>query len=201
MRGGDDSIGVSGIYARKYAQSFARHLLGLPQAKKYLLFRADSALKNPYKGFDYLEAAVKILKSKAHQYDDLELIVFGSSENSEIKKRLALPCYFFGYLHDTYSLNLLYNVADVFCMPSLAEAFGQTALESIFCGTLVVAFDVGGLPDFVSEKTGYLAKYEDAEDFASGIEACLQRGKIDNESVIEMCKAERVVKKHCEMWG
>lgn len=186
---------------RPLDKAFCRQVLNLPKDKKIVLFGADSALTNPYKGFEYLVKALQKLKEDSGIKDEeILLVIFGSSENSEIKMRLALPCHFFGYLHDTYSLNLLYNAADVFCMPSLAEAFGQTALESIFCGTPVVAFDVGGLPDFVSEKTGYLAKYEDADDFASGIEACLQCGRIDNESMIEMCKAERVVKKHCEMW-
>ncbi len=180
-------------------KSFCREVLNLPQNKKFILFGADSALNNPYKGFSYLESALKVLKKK-HQCSDLELIVFGSSENTEIKERLAFPCHFFGYLHDMYSLNLLYNAADVFCMPSLAEAFGQTALESIFCGTPVVAFNVGGVPDFVSEKTGYLAKYKDADDFAKGIELRIQNSNIDNKITIERYKSKNIVKEHFLMW-
>jgi len=53
---------------------------------------------------------------------------------------------------------LAYNAANVFAMPSLEEAFGQTALEAIACGTPVAAFGAGGIVDTVRhEQTGLLA--------------------------------------------
>ena len=197
--GGYISIALSQKSLRICANIQARRLLGLRPDRRYLLFGADSALTNPYKGFEYLVKALNLLKQK-EQYNDIELIVFGSSKNESIEQKLPYPCHFFGYLHDVYALNLLYNAADVFCMPSLAEAFGQTALESVFCGTSVVAFDVGGLPDFVLEKTGYLAKYEDVEDFACGVELCLQLDRIDNELVIGACSSAKIIKQHEAVW-
>ena len=197
--GGYISIALSQKSLRICANIQARRLLGLRPDRRYLLFGADSALTNPYKGFEYLVKALNLLKQK-EQYNDIELIVFGSSKNESIEQKLPYPCHFFGYLHDVYALNLLYNAADVFCMPSLAEAFGQTALESVFCGTPVVAFDVGGLPDFVLEKTGYLAKYEDVEDFACGVELCLQLDRIDNELVIGACSSAKIIKQHEAVW-
>ena len=41
------------------------------------------------------------------------------------------------------------------------------------CGSPVVGFNVGGIPDMVSEKTGYLAKYKDEDDLAKGIDYIL----------------------------
>ena len=38
------------------------------------------------------------------------------------------------------------------------------------CGTPVVGFEVGGIPEMIDhKKTGYLAKYKSAEDLAKGI--------------------------------
>ena len=184
---------------KKQDKSFCRNVLNLPREKKLILFGADSALINPYKGFDFLVKALDILSSK-EKYQDVELIIFGSSRNKVIEESIKYPCHFFGYLYDKYSLNLLYNAADVFCMPSLAEAFGQTALESVFCGTPVVAFNVGGLPDFISEQTGYLANYKDFEDFERGLEICFNKTDIQNDKVINMCTDKNILKSHIEIW-
>ena len=55
-------------------------------------------------------------------------------------------------------------------VPSIQEAFGQTASEAHACSTPVVAFSIGGLIDIVShQKTGYLAKPYDPESLAYGI--------------------------------
>jgi glycosyltransferase involved in cell wall biosynthesis len=44
---------------------------------------------------------------------------------------------------------LLYQASDVFVIPSLEEAFGQSALEAVACGAVVAGFSVGGIPDIV----------------------------------------------------
>ena len=50
------------------------------------------------------------------------------------------------------------------------EAFGQTASESLACGTPVVAFGATGLLDIVEHHiNGYLAKPFDTPDLAAGI--------------------------------
>lgn len=41
--------------------------------------------------------------------------------------------------------------ADAFCLPSLYEGFGLTALEAMACGTPVVVSDRGSLPEVVSD--------------------------------------------------
>ena len=72
-------------------------------------------------------------------------------------------------------MSLVYNAANIFIAPSLAEAFGYIVMESLCCGTPVVGFDVGGIPDMISHKeNGYLAKYKDSEDIADGIIFCIE---------------------------
>jgi glycosyltransferase involved in cell wall biosynthesis len=44
--------------------------------------------------------------------------------------------------------------ADFYLLPTYADTFGYTALEAQACGAVVLASDVGSLPEFVSEQTG-----------------------------------------------
>ena len=55
-------------------------------------------------------------------------------------------------------------------MPDLADVLALVSLESAACGTPVVSFKVGGMPDLVRPMvTGYLADPESVEDFRNGI--------------------------------
>jgi glycosyltransferase involved in cell wall biosynthesis len=65
---------------------------------------------------------------------------------------------------------LLYSAADVLVAPSMQENLSNTVMESLACGTPVVAFDIGGMPDMIDhQKSGYLAVPFDHIDLAKGI--------------------------------
>jgi glycosyltransferase involved in cell wall biosynthesis len=77
-----------------------------------------------------------------------------------------------GYLDDPRILATFYSAADLFVLPSLEDNLPQTGLEAMACGTPVVAFAVGGIPDFTHDgQTGQLAKRGDVVDLARQIEA------------------------------
>ena len=177
---------------------FCREILNLSKDKKIILFGADSALSNPYKGFDFLVEAINLLyNNKTFNYDDIELVIFGSSYNEIISKKLKYKTTFMGYLHDEYTISLLYNAADVFCISSIAENYPNTVLEALHCNTPVVGFNVGGIPDLVCEKTGYLAKYKDYKDFSNGIMTVLQNNNYDTTLTV---KQENIIDRHIDLW-
>ena len=78
---------------------------------------------------------------------------------------------YFGKIDDNITLSLIYSAADVMVVPSIMEAFGQSASEAIAYGTPVVAFNIVGLSDIVEHKeNGYLAKAYDTVELARGIQ-------------------------------
>jgi glycosyltransferase involved in cell wall biosynthesis len=148
--------------------SVARQLLGLPPNRRLVLFGAVNAIQDPRKGAALLFSALKELH-QAGEHHNIELVVFGDAPPAQ-PPDLGFPTHYLGFLHDDISLTLLYSAADVMVVPSVQEAFGQTATEACACGTPVVAFDNSGVQDVVEhQKNGYLARGLDASDLARGI--------------------------------
>ena len=68
-------------------------------------------------------------------------------------------------------LPVYYSAADVCVVPSFYESFGLAALESMACGTPVVASRVGGLSTVIQHgSTGYLKSWRCPEAFANSLE-------------------------------
>ncbi|OAG27027.1 glycosyltransferase family 4 protein [Thermodesulfatator autotrophicus] len=164
----------------------SRELWNLPKNKKLILFGAMSATSDINKGFKELSEALKMLNLK-----DIEFVVFGSSKPQNAPD-FKFETHYVGHLYDDISLVTLYNAVDVMVVPSLQENLSNTIMESLSCGTPVVAFDVGGNSDMIEHKVnGYLAKPFDIEGLASGIEWILNNA--DYKSLRQNAR-EKVVK-------
>ena len=69
-----------------------------------------------------------------------------------------------------------YNAADVCVVPSYYESCGLVALESLACGTPVVASDVGNLRDVIRQgQTGYVVADNTPQRLAEKITLVLSR--------------------------
>jgi glycosyltransferase involved in cell wall biosynthesis len=99
----------------------------------------------------------------------MELIVFGKS-NQNVFSSLPYKTNDLGMLKEESKIVQAYNAADLFILPSLEDNLPNTIMESLSCGTPVVAFSTGGIPEMIDHKVnGYLAEYKNAEDLANGI--------------------------------
>ncbi|GAB3200548.1 glycosyltransferase involved in cell wall biosynthesis [Pontibacter aydingkolensis] len=143
----------------------ARRILNLPSDRKLVLFGAKNGTEDVNKGFKQLIEALDKIEN-----NNVELLIFGSSKPKN-PTDFKFKANYIGSLHDNVSLKLLYSAADVMVVPSIQEAFGQTASESLSCGTPVVAFGATGLLDIVDHQSnGYLAANYNTNDLAKGID-------------------------------
>jgi glycosyltransferase involved in cell wall biosynthesis len=69
-----------------------------------------------------------------------------------------------------------YSAMNMLVLPSLDDNLPQSGLEAMACGTPVVAFATGGIPDYVRHgETGLLARTGDEEELAAGIKWLVER--------------------------
>lgn len=154
-------------------KTFAREVLNLPQDKKLILYGSAPRINDINKGFSHLCGALQELRGRKVGTQS-ELVIFGSS-GLDVQAAIEMRVNVVGKVLDDATLALLYSAADVTCVPSITEAFGQTASESMACGTPVVAFRTSGLTDVVDhEDNGYLAAPFESSDLARGIEWVLE---------------------------
>lgn len=126
-----------------------RNKYNISKEKIVLLFAANG-IDSPYKGMDVLEMALELVEDK----EKYELVVVGNgSQNSNLS---YYNCCYMGYINNDKKMNELYNLADVFILPSRAENFPCSILESMSAGTPVIASAIGGIIEQVDEKTGWL---------------------------------------------
>jgi glycosyltransferase involved in cell wall biosynthesis len=149
-------------------QRLARQLLGLPQDCPLLLWGAMGGGNDPRKGIDLLLAALTQLRSELTLHD-LQLVVFGQ-HSPQSPPQLGFPVHYTGHFYDDLSLRALYSAADAMVIPSRQDNFPNTGLEAHACGTPVVAFNIGGMPDIVADRvTGALAEPFEPESLSGAI--------------------------------
>jgi glycosyltransferase involved in cell wall biosynthesis len=160
-------------------QAEARRAWDLPADRRIMLYGALNATRDRRKGFPELLAAVRRFAATESARDTL-LVVFGDDE-PEDRPDFGIETRYVGMVRDDARLAQLYSAADLYVMPSLQEAFGKTLIESMACGTPVVAFRSGGSVDIIGhEDDGYLARPFVPDDLALGMEWCLERLRGDD---------------------
>ncbi len=135
------------------AKDAARAHFQLPQDRRMILFGA-AGLDDPRKGFAHLKAALEFLASDSQSSGEPPpmLVCFGGG-SSDLSNDLAFPSHGLGSLNSIEDLRAAYSLADVFVCPSREDNLPNTVVESISCGTPVVGFKVGGIPDLIEDRS------------------------------------------------
>jgi D-inositol-3-phosphate glycosyltransferase len=166
----------------------ARQYLGFGNGKIILFVgRID-----PLKGIDKLIRAIPYLQN----VQGLRLMIIGGGEHSqrEIEQLRKLvrnlniqdSITFVGLVKHS-ELPYFYSAADTCVIPSYYESFGLVALESLACGTPVVATDVGNFMSIIRQgETGYVVADNTPHHLADKIGLLLSRPSPDIESALSI---------------
>ena len=146
-----------------------REKLRIAPEKKVLSLGAR-AITDRYKGIPEFLAALATRPELAERF---VVLLFGEGE-LDLPANLDVRA--LGRLNSAEEIAQVYQASDLFVSPSAMETFGMALAEAQACGTPVVAFDVGGVRDAVSDECAeYLVPNGDFESLLNALEKVLEK--------------------------
>jgi glycosyltransferase involved in cell wall biosynthesis len=143
----------------------ARLKLGISTNKKIILFGADRAMTDPRKGFHLLLEALQVFNGDKNQY---KMLIVGDDLKSDSIE--GFEAHSIGIVKDESLMHALFCSADLFVAPSVEENLSNMIMESIACGTPVLAFNIGGNPDMIDHlSNGYLVNEVSGKALSDGL--------------------------------
>lgn len=193
--------GVNTKVYREQDKKELRKKYGIDEQKIVLMFAA-SQLNNPYKGIQTLVSALENVKNKSRY----ALLICGKGDSLPINKEYII--YNMGYIEDDIKMSELYALSDVFILPSVAENFPCTILESMACGTPVIASRVGGVAEQIDEHTGWMFDVGDRgqlkviiERFQRDEGLCKAMANRCREKIINMYSEEKMLQEYKKLYA
>ena len=168
----------------------ARRKLGLPENASVLLFVAVHVRSNPWKDWTTVR---KSAESLARRMPEEPILFLGLGEKAREERLGKTRIQTKPYLSDPKEVALHYQAADLFLHAAKADTFPNAVIESLACGTPVVATRIGGIPEQIralapptakdleknpcseDQATGALAAPGDAEGMAAAAQWLLER--------------------------
>jgi len=158
----------------------------------------------PIKGVSCLLEALARLREKR---DDFALDIVGDGPNrteyEELTYKLGLrDVVRFQGLKTKQEVARFMQRCDFFVLPSLFETFGVTLIEAMACGKPVIASDIGGPKEIVTEKVGKLVPPGDSETLAEAVDYMLDHYReYDPEKIVQYVRQRysyQAVGKECD---
>jgi len=200
-------VPIDGEIFRPLDRGVARATLKVPLDRK-IVFVGAADLDAPRKGARYAVAALERLQELRRQQDVFVLVAGAGGEG--FLRKIRQPGLATARLPDDVDeaeLALVFQAADVFLSPSIADAGPMMVAESLLCGTPVVAFDLAFASDLLtSPDAGYRSAVGDVDGLAAGLASVLEANGGDR--VARACReaaaafeAKRVAAAYVDLYG
>jgi glycosyltransferase involved in cell wall biosynthesis len=145
----------------------ARHELDLSPGSKVVLFVGNRTLSNQFKDYATIENAVSNIAARSNGKQIVFLCVGEKASERQIDSTVLR---FIDYQDDPGKIAQFYQASDVFLHAAHADNFPLTVLESLACGTPVVATATGGITEQIDNgKTGFLVPNGDSYTMAERV--------------------------------
>mgnify|MGYP001163517080 CR=1 FL=1 len=139
---------IPNSYFEQIDQFGCKKALGLKDGKPTILFISGN-LNAEHKGGWMIEEIIRTIPPNKVQF----LLVGDGCPNVSNSWNVR----HIGFIQDEITLQFAYNAADILIHPAPIDNLPNTVAESMSCGTPVLAFKTGGIPEMiVPDKSGWL---------------------------------------------
>jgi len=153
-------------------KAFSKRNAGIEPDVTTIMFGACDAKENR-KGFKGLLNAIDYCLADERfrsLVDRKKVMIISVGEADTAIKGLNIPLMAKGYIDSDDEMAAAFNMADIFVLPSLEDNLPNTMLEAMACGTPIISFKVGGMPDvIVDNENGKLVERGDERSLGKAI--------------------------------
>lgn len=142
----------------------------LEKDTKIFLFSSYS-IWDKRKGLDRVLEALELVKKKINSYN-FALVVIGHIDK-EIQVDASFPVFCTGLVKSQIELAKIYSSVNYFINASYEEAFAQTPLEAMACGTPVISTPCSGASDLIRSFNGIICDSFDVSALQRGIQKAI----------------------------
>ena len=151
--------GIDTSIFMKQDQRTSRENFNLPIDKFLVLFIAEFATNNPFKGGETIRELIRL-----NSNNNILFVTIGGGTGQESSRFIELP-----YIKNELDLVLLYSACDIMLYPTNADNHPLVVMEAMSCKLPVLAPQIAGIPEIITdEKDGWLVNaYSKPEKYLS----------------------------------
>lgn len=102
-----------------------------------------------------------ILQDFLESWDGVPIRILFLGNTAPLTSNKLIDAISLGFINDDILKRIVYSAADVMLHPARVDNLPNVVIESMACGTPVLGFSIGGMPDMVTSETGWLTSQVD----------------------------------------